>query len=205
MSKPVDQLRYNHDKPRLSYLYANYLALHRFDEHFSNADGGASRVLESTSLFLARGWPGDGWAPLVDACTALLVLIERDHDSTWESQTEHAYTFLAHCEHAQDAYGRLSLAGERKYERGNYRKGLPVTHYLDSFLRHLNAYLRGEAHDAETEAGHLVAAFWNGWQALNQPKWRDDRLPAVQGPPTPTLTIEDAYPRPATVPGAVYA
>lgn len=54
-------------------------------------------------------------------------------------------------------------AGAIKYGERNIDKGAPQSCLIDSALRHLFKYLRGD-----TDENHLRAAFWNiGW-ALNQ-------------------------------------
>lgn len=47
-------------------------------------------------------------------------------------------------------------AGAKKYERWNFRKGIPVSSFLDSATRHLAKYLCGE-----DDEDHLSAAAFN--------------------------------------------
>ena len=46
--------------------------------------------------------------------------------------------------------------GAAKYERGNYRKGIPLSRYFDSAMRHLLQWSEGD--DTEDHAG---AVLWN--------------------------------------------
>jgi hypothetical protein len=58
-----------------------------------------------------------------------------------------------------DALKRLAIhfeKGAEKYGGRNWEKGIPVSRYLDSALRHAFAYLAGK-----NDEDHLVAAAWN--------------------------------------------
>ncbi len=50
---------------------------------------------------------------------------------------------------------RVLEFGERKYSRGNWRKGIAYNRCVDSLLRHLFAWLGGETNDPETGLPHL--------------------------------------------------
>ncbi len=200
----MDQLRYNEEKARLSYVYANHTALQRLCEArpYVNVENGrqaAEHAVLATSAFLASG-PSGNWHTLAVAVGLTIVGHEVEHG--YEPDGATGLRMLAECPNALKAYGELCLRGERKYTRGNYRLGSPITHYCDSGLRHLNAILRGTAIDPELDVPHGICAFWNLWQALDQPDWRDDRLPAVQA----RHTIADVYASPARMPeGVIYA
>ena len=43
--------------------------------------------------------------------------------------------------------------GKKKYSRGNWKKGLPVTQIIDSLTRHMLAYLDPEQADLDAETG----------------------------------------------------
>ena len=51
--------------------------------------------------------------------------------------------------------------GAEKYDRNNWRKGLPYTEVCDSLLRHVYAFLTGENTDNESGQSHLGHAACN--------------------------------------------
>lgn len=168
-NKAVQQDRHNAGKPKLSYLFANERALAEMlllegepvnlgrPVYVSAYLNGGSRAL----LAKAAWW---GVAGLQFALTGNSV---------------GANDFLELCSLCPEALAEICAVadfGEGKYARGNYRKGAPVTEYCDSGLRH---ELATQALDSESGKHHLAHAFWNYWQALNQPEDRDDRLPRV--------------------------
>ena len=63
-------------------------------------------------------------------------------------------------------------AGASKYGERNVDKGIPQHSLIDSGMRHLAKYLRGDA-----DENHLVAALWNiAWaveQDINRPELND--------------------------------
>lgn len=58
--------------------------------------------------------------------------------------------------------------GDHHYGKGNWRKGQPVTELLNSAMRHLSAFLRGEDRDPKSGKCHLSHAAWNILVALRQ-------------------------------------
>ena len=52
-------------------------------------------------------------------------------------------------------------AGAFKYGERNWEKGIPLSSFIDSALRHMLKYMAGE-----TDEDHLVAAAWNLMAAL---------------------------------------
>ena len=46
--------------------------------------------------------------------------------------------------------------GAKKYAKANWKKGIPLSRYTDSALRHLFKYLNGEE-----DENHLVSSAWN--------------------------------------------
>lgn len=71
-------------------------------------------------------------------------------------------------------------AGAMKYGERNVDRGIPQHSFIDSGLRHLFKYLRGD-----NDENHLVAALWNIAWAVNQevekPEMQD--LPSRIGEP----------------------
>lgn len=192
------QLRYNTGKPKLSYFYCNARALERLQEFYAteeefgttdNVWDAYDSIFEDVAMFLAEG-PDTGFRYLVRAFQALAAALEFDLGGNIVMFPEEPLAMLLEVPLAVDAYCAVCVYGESKYERGNFRKGAPITVYLDSMLRHLRARLKGEHFDRES--GHPTAAhaLWNLWQALDQPDFRDDRLPAVQDY-TPPLPLSD--------------
>lgn len=60
------------------------------------------------------------------------------------------------------AVSRVCQHGEFKYERLNYKKsGKPTSEYVNSLLRHLLAWHRGEDLDSESKQNHLGHVLWN--------------------------------------------
>jgi len=51
--------------------------------------------------------------------------------------------------------------GEAKYDRGNWRKGIPFNRCLDSALRHVLSFKEGETLDHESNLPHLAHACAN--------------------------------------------
>lgn len=85
------------------------------------------------------------------------------------------------------ALARHCEAGALKYGERNVDKGIPQHSFIDSGLRHLFKYLRGDR-----DEDHLVAAFWNIAWALEQ----EEQRPEMQDIPARTkmkLTMSEAY------------
>ena len=57
--------------------------------------------------------------------------------------------------------GKVLTAGAIKYAKENWRKGLPWTEVVDSMKRHINAFMRGEDIDPETDCHHMAHAACN--------------------------------------------
>lgn len=80
-----------------------------------------------------------------------------------------------------EALLRLSVHyenGARKYERWNYRKGIPVSSFIDSACRHLAKYQSGQ-----DDEDHLAAAAFNilGAMLMENEKAEMQDLPLRQG------------------------
>jgi hypothetical protein len=54
------------------------------------------------------------------------------------------------------AVAKIFEAGAKKYGDNNWRKGIPLSRYMDSGLRHAMKYLRGDR-----DEDHLTQAIWN--------------------------------------------
>lgn len=65
--------------------------------------------------------------------------------------------------------------GAQKYEDRNWEKGMPISVFIDSALRHILKYM-----DGQTDEDHLVAAAWNIMCAL----WTEEKRPELQDLPT---------------------
>ena len=53
-------------------------------------------------------------------------------------------------EEAIEGLARGFMAGEKKYPKFNYRKGMPILEATDSLRRHMLAFLKGQNIDEET-------------------------------------------------------
>lgn len=80
---------------------------------------------------------------------------------------------------ALEGFARVCEYGGKKYDRGNYLKGAPLSQYMDCALRHLVAWNNGEDQDPESQCDHLAHFVWNALclyeMAQSQPE-RDDRI-----------------------------
>lgn len=65
-------------------------------------------------------------------------------------------------------------AGAKKYGRWNYTKGILVSSFMDSALRHIVKYL-----DGQVDEDHLCAAAWNLMGAM----WTEEKRPELQDIP----------------------
>lgn len=65
--------------------------------------------------------------------------------------------------------------GIKKYGERNWEKGIPISSFIDSALRHLFQYV-----DGKTDEDHLCAAAWNVMCAM----WTEEKRPEMQDLPT---------------------
>ena len=63
--------------------------------------------------------------------------------------------------HAWEDVSAVLAFGANKYDRSNWKKGLPVTEIMDSMLRHQMAYLNGEDMDQESGLPHTAHILCN--------------------------------------------
>ena len=75
-------------------------------------------------------------------------------------------SYILYWPKAIEALANVCRKGEEKYEKFNYKKGAPVSQYMDSGLRHQTAFVNGEDLDPETQCYHLAMDIWNKFQAL---------------------------------------
>lgn len=66
-------------------------------------------------------------------------------------------------------------AGAKKYEERNWEKGIPISSFIDSGLRHIACYM-----DGKTDEDHLCAAAWNLICAM----WTEEKRPDMQNIPS---------------------
>lgn len=82
-------------------------------------------------------------------------------------------SYLLSAHHANEGLARVFEFGAKKYARDNWLKGLPKEEVIDSLLRHLQAYERGELTDPESELPHVAHIHWNA-MALAEFELRGD-------------------------------
>ena len=180
----MKQQRHNTGKPKLSYVFSNVKSMYLL-KHYAPSSGGpasADSIICHMNGFLSRE---NSHNALVTAFVETVELLQAEMGGEpVEPQTSIVAYVFNHAE-AWDEYCRVCEVGAAKYAVGNYRLGESFTHYADCALRHLRKFMRGIQLDEESGCHHLAHALWNLWQLMDQPDWRDDRLPAV------TRTQED--------------
>lgn len=71
------------------------------------------------------------------------------------------FSMFMEARHALAGLAEVLEFGAAKYDRGNWRRGLPHADICDSMLRHLAAYLSGEDNDPESGKPHVDHIFCN--------------------------------------------
>lgn len=172
------QERHNEGKPKLTYVFSNTKAVWGLLRSLPPVfvDHSVESAISAMTLFLSRE---DRCSALNAALCHVLGLLQQemggDRVETSESLTLYVFS---HSE-AWDEYCRVCEVGAKKYSPGNYRLGAAYSNYADAALRHIRKFMRGIQLDEESGCHHLAHALWNIWQLMDQPDWRDDRLPAV--------------------------
>jgi hypothetical protein len=181
----ANQQRNNEGKPQLSYVFSNFRAIRKvfcvdamsFEDIFLFPVEPFD-ILYNISSFLSRNANEDLFRALTANVQYLHVALGGDLVPQPDQDTSLA-TYLFTHDKAWAEYARVCEIGAKKYARGNYRLGETYNHYLDSGCRHVVKLLKGIEIDEESGCHHAAHSLWNIWQVLDQPNWRDDRLPAV--------------------------
>lgn len=155
----ADQMRFNGDKPKLSYWLSTQAAatyslgppeVNMIDMNLCDLDGALGNF--------CRGETHGG--------NLLVAVVEY----VWNVG-----------ESVPVLYSNVCAFGESKYARGNFRKGAPVSQYIDSAARHLKAMQEGQDTDPESGHRHIAHVLWNVVQVFeimntDAKSTRDDRL-----------------------------
>ena len=64
-------------------------------------------------------------------------------------------SYVTSAKYALEGCAEVFAFGAEKYDRDNWKKGLPSNEIIDSLLRHLTQYQEGETHDEESGCHHL--------------------------------------------------
>lgn len=80
--------------------------------------------------------------------------------------------------------GKVLAAGQKKYGRANWAKGITTSRLVAASLRHIYKWLRGEDNDDETKTSHLANAATNLlfaiWMLQNRPDLDDRWIKSVK-------------------------
>lgn len=190
----TDQLRFNAGKIPMHYILSSSRAISIMEEVYYVPYVGVLPDLDEVVKWAEAAL--DRRLSLEDVGYALTDLLHETNAHVGEPAAVSdagRYAFISNHVAAWRGYGTICEFGAKKYARGNYRKGAPITNYLDSFARHIIfGPMRGEEFDPESGLPHRQHAQWNLFQALDQPEWRDDRLPAIQYVCHPATTLQEA-------------
>lgn len=80
-----------------------------------------------------------------------------------------------------DQLATLYARGAKKYADRNWEKGMKPTRIFGALMRHAWAWMRGETHDPETGAHHMVAVAWNAIAIVTyHERGMEDDRPSIQ-------------------------
>jgi hypothetical protein len=76
-------------------------------------------------------------------------------------------------------FAKYMTGNQKKYGRGNWKKGIPIDSYEQSLLRHIQKYLVNKYHGAnlEPEVDHLAAAWFNLQGIIHEEEKRQLQAP----------------------------
>lgn len=72
----------------------------------------------------------------------------------------------------------------REHPERNWEKGIPMSSFLDSAIRHLFNYM-----DGQTDEDHLCSAAWNILCAM----WTEEKLPQMQNIPSRLIPYQSTH------------
>jgi len=103
-------------------------------------------------------------------------------------------TYLLDAPNACNGVCQVFMFGAKKYERNNWRRGMPYKMVADSLLRHLSAFLSGENNDPESQLPHvdhmLCNAMFLAEYYRSRPEY-DDRFGMCEAHQNITETFDD--------------
>lgn len=92
--------------------------------------------------------------------------VKKHQQATRHNAGKVELVYLFDCPLANEAKCKAAMFGAAKYNRNNWRKGLPVSNFVNSALRHLQSFMNGETLDPESGINHLGHVLWNVEKAL---------------------------------------
>lgn len=70
-------------------------------------------------------------------------------------------SFILDFPYAMEQMTRVMEMGADKYERNNWKNGMPITEMENSLLRHLTAFHNCEDNDPESKLNHMAHVMFN--------------------------------------------